>query len=438
MPRRPLNAVGTGLLALLVSLAQADWRHSSYPLALLDGSDGFKLNAEASVGQLGYSVSRAGDINNDGYDDVIIGEAPSSTVSAGAAYVVFGAASFSLSELDVASLDGTNGFKIAGTDNGDFAGAAVSGVGDVNSDGFADVMVGAWGASSAAGEIMVVFGGASFGPVVSSSDLDGSTGFVVTGSTSADGAGFSIAAAGDVNKDGADDILIGAHKADPAGSMSGEAYVVFGAIDWSVASVDLGSLGSAGLTFQGGDRRYYSGFSVSGAGDINDDGTADIVIAAYGVGEAYVFYGAESFSASTFQLSAISSADGIIISVGEDGDTFSVAGAGDVNNDGFDDIAIGYQLADPGISSEGSTYVLLGGLSLASPLSVASLDGTNGFFLHGQYSGDRSGTSVSSAGVSAIAHGCPSRALEPSETTSRPSWGGSLQRSSSLAKKKIY
>ncbi|CAM9568036.1 unnamed protein product, partial [Hapterophycus canaliculatus] len=69
------------------------------------------------------------DINNDGYNDVIVGESPEFTTTAGAAYVIFGAESFSTVSLDVSTLDGTNGFKIQGTDAGDFAGTAVAGAG---------------------------------------------------------------------------------------------------------------------------------------------------------------------------------------------------------------------------------------------------------------------------------------------------------------------
>lgn len=70
----------------------------------------------------------------------------------------------------------------------------------------------------------------------------------------------------DVNNDGAADLVIGAHRADPQGSMSGEAYVVFGSLDWTTTTVDLGNLGTGGLTLQGGVRREYIGYSVSGAG----------------------------------------------------------------------------------------------------------------------------------------------------------------------------
>lgn len=70
----------------------------------------------------------------------------------------------------------------------------------------------------------------------------------------------------DINNDGASDILVGAYKADPAGSMSGAAYIVFGSTAWSAGTIDLGDLGAGGLTLDGGDRREYAGYSVAGAG----------------------------------------------------------------------------------------------------------------------------------------------------------------------------
>lgn len=72
----------------------------------------------------------------------------------------------------------------------------------------------------------------------------------------------------DVNGDGAADMVIGAHQADPSGSMSGEAYVIFGEVDWTASAVDLAALGAGGLTFEGSARRAYLGHRVAGAGGI--------------------------------------------------------------------------------------------------------------------------------------------------------------------------
>ncbi|CAM9609391.1 unnamed protein product, partial [Laminaria digitata] len=261
-------------------------------------------------------------------------------------------------------------------------------------------MVGAWGASSAAGEILVVFGAATFSAVVVATDLDGYQGFLVRGATTSDAAGFDLAAAGDVNGDGAADMIIGAHQADPSGSMSGEAYVVFGSADWTASTVDLADLGAGGLTFEGSARRAYLGHKVAGAGDVNDDGFSDVIVSAYGADEAYVFYGASTFSSSVYELATLSGTDGFVLSTGNDGDVLVVAGAGDINEDGYGDIAIGHPLADPsGDNSAGAVYLVLGGGAIQSPISVLTdLDGSNGFALQGASAGDRSGTSISGAG----------------------------------------
>lgn len=69
-----------------------------------------------------------------------------------------------------------------------------------------------------------------------------------------------------MNNDGAADIIIGAYQADPTGSMSGEVYVVFGSLGWTESLLNLGELGTRGLTFEGAERREYVGHSVAGAG----------------------------------------------------------------------------------------------------------------------------------------------------------------------------
>ena len=139
--------------------------------------------------------------------------------------MVFGAAGGFAPSLSLAALDGTNGFRLDGIDRNDNSGTSVSNAGDVNGDGFDDIIIGASGAdpngNSAAGESYVVFGAAGgFAPSLSLAALDGTNGFRLDGIDGSDISGTSVSSAGDVNGDGFDDIIIGASRADPNGTVS--------------------------------------------------------------------------------------------------------------------------------------------------------------------------------------------------------------------------
>ena len=205
-------------------------------LSSLDGKTGFKINGEAASDASGFSVSGAGDVNGDGFADLIIGAdyaSPNGTHS-GASYVVFGKAGGFTTPLELSTLNGVNGFKINGEAGGDLAGFSVSAAGDVNGDGFADLLIGAKGADpngSFSGASYVVFGKTcvSATGTFELSTLNGVNGFKINGEAAGDQSGNSVSAAGDVNGDGFADLLIGAFSASPNGnSNSGASYVVFG------------------------------------------------------------------------------------------------------------------------------------------------------------------------------------------------------------------
>ena len=284
-------------------------------LSALDGTDGFRINGEAAFDFAGWSVSSAGDVNNDGFDDIIVGAHgadPKGDLS-GAAYVVFGKAGGFAANLNLSTLNGTTGFQISGEVADDQAGISVSSAGDVNGDGFDDIIVGAWLADpngDASGAAYVVFGTAGgFAATLDLSTLNGTTGFQISGEAANDFAGYSVSSAGDVNGDGFDDLIVGADGADANGNgNSGAAYVIFGkqtaagpgddTLTGSAGANTLSGLaGNDRLSGRGGDDRL-----IGGEGnDLLDAGTGTDVLIGGAGNDTYVTDGGDTITENAGQ-----------------------------------------------------------------------------------------------------------------------------------------
>ena len=349
------------------------------------GTGGFILHGIDAGDLLGQSVASAGDINGDGFDDFIIGAlladaAGNAKADAGESYVVFGKAGGFGAELSLASVAvGTGGFVIRGGQAGDQSGDAVASAGDINGDGFDDLIVAANRANNPASGIVdvgvttVIFGKAGgFGASIDLASFgDGFDGFSIVGRSANSGSGSAVASAGDVNGDGFADLIIGA-------PVANESYVVFGKAHGFGARINLAAVaaGTGGFILRGIDNYDLAGVSVASAGDINGDGIDDLVIGAHHAdgefntadyaGEAYVVFGRTTGFGASVELSAIAAGIGGFGIFNQDAYDFaggSVASAGDINGDGFDDLIIGDSSGDGAgnaTSGAGEAYVLLG------------------------------------------------------------------------------
>jgi len=323
--------------------------------------------------------STAGDIDNDGYDDIILGD-KSWNNDQGVVYVIYGGPTSSFLDIDLRAITldpFTTGFMIKGPDDGNHFGNSVSTAGDIDGDGFDDIIIGVY-SWQGCGAAYVIYGGPR--SAMSNLDLSSTTlnsitaGFRIQGNTRDNHFGEKVSAAGDINNDGFNDILISTrHKNNNKETV----YVIYGQAKTSLGNIDL-SLTTLSPTCTGFTITGFFVESTSKAGDINNDGYDDIILGDkswnHNQGAVYVIYGGPTSSFLDIDLSAITLnpfTTGLMIKGPTDGGHFgnSVSTAGDINNDGYDDMIIG---------AKGAAYVIYGGVKSSFSYIVSS---TTGFII---------------------------------------------------------
>lgn len=393
--------VGSGVGSVRVVFGPTNGNNGVLNGTQLTGLSGFTLSHDSE--NISY-VSGAGDINNDGLDDVLVG-------SLGGAHVIFGSRERFPTLFDVSALNGQNGFSIESSVT------ALSDAGDINGDGIDDIILGNANATvnnlEGVGIAYVIYGkSAGFSASLSINDIAGSNGFAVIGGQAQDRIGYSVGAAGDFNHDGVDDFMIGApNKTQDGKPEVGEAYIVYGqplGHPNTLSVLDLTA--NTGLVIEGLDNQDYTGASVSGIGDLNHDGYDDVAIGSPGKGpfgtpseypgEVYILFGGQFAGVDQIDRRDLTGGNGVrvrgirggVVPIQEDqaiwGDLAgtSIDGVGDMNGDGIDDFAIGasHTIINPRRKGVGQTYFIFGSQSaFPARLSLNDLDGANGFRING-------------------------------------------------------
>jgi hypothetical protein len=342
------------------------------------------ITGEAIYDNLGISVAFAGDVNNDGYDDIIIGAVSNDAngIQAGRAYLFYGPISGALNALDADAI-------ISG-DQYHELGWSVAGVGDINSDGYDDILIGARradGLNGDSGKALLYHGPLSGTKFEADADAE------ITGVLISEQLGHSLAA-GDLNGDGIPDLIVGGPRPPVNGSNTGRVYVFFGPVSGSYPAT------SAHVILSGESLNNEFGFAVA-CGDITGDGKDDLIVGARqayntGNGKAYVFHGplVDAIYAPPVLIEAANA------NVKLTGETFSIPGLfgssvqvlGDLNGDGKNDLAVGAPTAGANGTYSGRVYLFetLTSGSVAAQSADAMITGAAAF--------DFLGTSVAAAG----------------------------------------
>ncbi|MBK7761055.1 MAG: FG-GAP repeat protein [Deltaproteobacteria bacterium] len=340
---------------------------------------------------LGYSVSGAGDIDKDGYDDVLVGAYGLDTAgsSAGGVYILFGGATRRSGGASATSASDV--VTLLGETAGAQAGTSVAPAGDINGDGSDDYLIGSEGYSTYTGRVYLYYG-ASKRPTTGSSLSSAAA--IIKGANAKDrvGAVRTSTGVGDLDGDGLDDFVIGAYHYDGSVTDGGVMTLWFG--DKTKFSGTL-NLTDADALFLGASTSDALGQAVEGVNDFDADGYQDIMIGAPqangGDGAAYLFLGTSSRWAGS-----VTTASAGVTFLGDTADNAgSDMGDWDLDKDGAADLAIGASLSDYGANQGGAIYLLYGDPSWSGNIDLST---DADAVMYSKNSFDYFGTSVNSGG----------------------------------------
>ncbi len=329
-----------------------------------------QVESNQASANMGGSVACAGDVNGDGYSDVIVGANlyDNGQSNEGVSFIYHGSAT---------GINITAAALVESNQANAFMGRSVASAGDVNGDGYSDVIVGAElydNGQTDEGAAFVYHGSASGINTTAATQLETNQADARTGN--------SVASAGDVNGDGYSDVIVGAFLYDNGQTNEGAAFVYHG----SAAGIST----TAAAQVESNQASAFMGGTVASAGDVNGDGYSDVIVAAssYDNGETdegavFVYYGGTSGINTT--VGAFIESNQVSASMGN-----SLASAGDVNGDGYSDIIVGSQLYDNGQTNEGAAFVYHG--------SASGISNTAAALVESNQAGANLGFSVASAG----------------------------------------
>lgn len=330
----------------------------------------------------GWSLASAGDVNGDGYSDVIVGcpQLDNPATDEGTAFVYHGSP---------LGINNTAGWYVEGNVNEGRMGHSVAYAGDVNGDGYGDVVIGMPGYTNGQPYegIIFVYHGTATG-------LSGSPAITIELNVNWASFGWSVASAGDVNGDGYDDIIIGAVNYSNGNATEGMFRIYHGSAS--------GITSTPAITVEGNQDNAQMGISVACAGDVNGDGYSDVIVGANGYtngqaneGVAFVYHGSATGISATY--AALLERNQAGSSMGT-----SVAGAGDVNGDGFSDVLVGATRYTNDQTNEGAVFFYKGsatGINTATPVRL------EGIYDYAQYGSSIAGGDINGDGYSDVVVG---------------------------------